>query len=141
MKDIHLTSRETDRKAMTALRKVMFGALALAIPALIGVCIKPPFLPIEHLRLFDAALCASLAVLVWAVFHICGLHRLSGRKALIMVIFAVLLWALLVITLLVVSRLNLDHDWDREQEIMKGHKADRVDQRIFSLLIVTWHRL
>ncbi|MGO8927709.1 MAG: hypothetical protein ACLQU3_12560 [Limisphaerales bacterium] len=80
MKNIWLSSREIDRRILSVL-------LCAGLPGLIGFCLEPPALDEwPHLRLFDAAVFSLLGLGVWGAFHLFGFHRLSGRRAVAMII-------------------------------------------------------
>ena len=103
MKNIQPSSRETNEKVIIAL-------LCAGLPAFIGFCINPPEIEFEHVRLFDAALCALLGVAFWGVYHLLGFDRFAGRKAFVTFVAAVVLCAL-AITGLMIALHKIDSDY------------------------------
>jgi hypothetical protein len=103
MKNIQLSTRGTDEI-------VIIAFLCAALRASIGLCIQPPDLAFDHLRLFDAALCSLLGIAFWGAYHCFGFDRLVGKKAVTAILAAVVLWALAVAGLMMaLYRVDADY--------------------------------
>jgi hypothetical protein len=99
MKNIQLSSRDTDFKALNAF-------LCIAAAAILSLCVPPPqsLLGDAWMYGFDATICATLAILVWAIFHLCNLQRLNGLPLGTAIVCSIIFWTLLVIGLMILIR-------------------------------------
>lgn len=105
MKNIQLSSRDTDLKVLNAL-------LCVGSAAILSLCVPPPVGALDDtgMYIFDATICATLAILVWAIFHLCDLQRLNGLPLGAAIVGSIIFWALLVIGLVKLLRHALAHD-------------------------------
>src|SRR5262252_6492198 len=97
MKNIQLSSRETDFKVLNAL-------LCVGCAAILSLCVPPPPSLGDWMYVFDATICAILAVLVWAIFHLCNLQRFNGLPLGAAIVGSMIFWALLVTGLVILIR-------------------------------------
>jgi hypothetical protein len=99
MKNIQLTSRAADTKVLIAL-------LCVGSAAIMGLCVPPPQSALGDgwMCVFDGTICAILAILVWATFHLCNLQRLNGLPFGTAIIGSTICWLLLAIGLMILIR-------------------------------------
>jgi hypothetical protein len=117
MKNIQLSSRDTDLKVLMAL-------LCAGSAAIMGLCVAPPVGALDDtgMHVFDATICATLAILVWAIFHLCNLQHLNGLPLGAAILGSMLFWLLLVIGLMILIRaIAADNTVDLTTAILMRH--------------------
>ncbi len=96
------------------MKRAAFTSLLFVCAAAIGFCLPVPDPTLRFIRIFDAAVCSLLAVMLWGAFHFLGMQRHPNRRVAAEVLGLVLLWGLLVVGLLLgLRRLFPIHDEER----------------------------
>jgi hypothetical protein len=108
------------------MRQLLIRTVSLGCAAAIGYCLRPP-LYVSNIRLFDALFSCLLAIMIWGVFHLLGLHRLSGRRALATGAISALVWALLLTGLM--GALRRIDDSRRQHQYLEELRTDSAPRR------------